>query len=364
MYRQQNIHYISIEKMNEHLAYVSKNYILIKGKVSLSSIKRKAYYEDNEVNFSLTYKKGTKVQTYRCRKDGDEKHQLILGIQAFKIVKQYTGKNCLDLRNNKVRFKAWKVQLGWNEEHSRFIASARPILYKNDKYENTRNVAYSYDVNSAYSNGMIQSMPDTSKNPRMNDIIRSENELGFYTDGSELICTEEIGKRCEWIFEKIESPFKRFVEVWYNRKKKANKNSAEREKAKQILNYSVGYFQKVNPFVRARIISYANKVIKDLINDQTIYCNTDSIVSLIKREDIIVGDNIGDFKLEDKGTYFAFNGFNYQWDYEVPTYRGVAKTWFPQGYDILKDPLPTQGNRVKFNPKSGMLEEVIYEKAR
>lgn len=364
MYRQQNIKWISIEEMNNKLTYVSGNYILKRGKfIPVHAIKRYAYYEDGLVNFSITFKKGSTVCTYRCRKDNEENLQLVLGMQAFKIVRQY-DKVKLDLRKGKKRFEAWKKQLGWNEEENRFIASAKPILYMNKKYEKTRNIAYSYDVNSAYSNGMLQDMPNTNKNPRFNDIIRNNNELGFYTDGSELICTEEIGAHCEWIFERIESPFKRFVQVWYERKKKAPKNSADREKAKQVLNYSVGYFQKIDPFVRARIISYANKIIKDLMDSETIYCNTDCIVSLVPRPDIIVGENIGDFKLEDKGTTFAFIGFNYQWDLNTPSYRHVPKTWFKKGFDILKDKLPNEGNVVNFNPKTGLLEEAEYEKIR
>ena len=182
-------------------------------------------------------------------------------------------------------------------------------MYYDKFHENRRTRAFSYDINSSYSNGMLQDMPDTSKPPRINDVIKNNNELGFYMNDNELICTEEIGKKCRFIFPKVES-------------------------------------------------------IEDLMDENTIYCNTDSIVSLVPRDDLEIGDDIGQFKEEDKGKMFAYKGFEYQWDLQAPTYRSVAKKWFPKGWDILKDPIPTQGNLVKFNPELCMLEEVSYEETR
>ena len=358
MYRRNNEKILDIDEMNKLLKYVSSRYIMIKGeKARLSDFKRYAYYTDSLVNFKITFKKGNKVCTYKCRKDGERKLQSIIGGDAFRICKQYVGKNDkFDLRNNP-HIDLWEKILCWSDKDDKFLIGAKAILYSNPKYEGQRVRAYSYDLNSSYSNGMLQDMPDTSVNPRIRDKIKNKNELGFYIENKELICTEEIGKFCDFIFPKVESPFKKFVEVWYKRKKEAQSGTKEKQKAKDVLNFSVGYYQKVNPFIRARIISYANKLISDLMDENTILCNTDSIVSLVPRKDLNIGENIGQFKEENKGTLFAYKGYEYQWDLQVPTYRHVSKKWFPKGWDILKDKIPNTGNLVKFNPDTGLLEE-------
>ena len=139
----------------------------------------------------------------------------------------------------------------------------------------------------------------------------------------------------------MESPFKKFVNRWYEEKKNA-KTKQQKAKAKGMLNYSVGYLQRVNPFLRSTIIYYANKMIKDLVDENTLYCNTDSLVSLVPRNDLNIGTNIGEFKVEHEGQ-FAFRGFNYQWDNSV-SYRGIPKSWFKPGFDILVDNIPQIGN--------------------
>lgn len=358
MYKRNNEKLLDIKEMNDLLKYVSKRYIMVNGeKARFSDFRRFAYYINSQVNFKITLKVGNKVCTYKCRKDGDRQLQSIIGGDAFRICKQYVGKNDkFDLRNNP-HIDLWKKVLCWSDEDDKFLIGAKPILYYNPKYEKQRLRAYSYDINSSYSNGMIQDMPDTSVNPRIRDRIKTHNELGFYIKNKELICTEEIGKLCDFIFPKVESPFKRFVEVWYKRKKEAQSGTKEKQKAKDVLNFSVGYYQKVNPFIRARIISYANKLISDLMDENTLLCNTDSIVSLVPRKDLNIGENIGQFKEEDKGTMIAYIQHNYQWDFKTPTYRHVSKNWFKPGWDILKDEIPHLGNLVEFNPETGLLEE-------
>lgn len=354
MYKRKNIKLLNIQEMNNLLTYVSKNYILIKGK-SHSFNSRYAYFEDNQIIFSLTFKKGATVCTFKCRKDGERALQQIYGQDAFRICKQYIGKNDIfDLRTKK-EIDIWKKVLVWSDIEKKFLVTTSPILYSNPKYDGKRVKAYSYDINSSYSNAMLQDMPDMSKLPKMNARI-CENELGYSIIDGKLICYEEVGKTCDFVFKRIESPFKRFIEVWYNRKKNAT-SIEEKEKAKEVLNYCVGYYQKVNPFIRSRIISYANKLIEDLIDENTLLCNTDSIVSLVPRNDLNIGKDIGQFKQENKGTLFAYKHLEYQWDLKVPSYRHISKKWFPKGWDILVDPIPTYGNLVKFNEKTGLLEE-------
>lgn len=221
--------------------------------------------------------------------------------------------------------------------------STSPILYKNDAYERKENKAIGYDMNSAYSFAMLQDMPDT-RPLTTNDIqiydpgVVENHQIGFDRKGNLV----ETGRYASFRFNRIPSPFKHFIEYYYKMKRDA-KNPSERERAKRVLNLAVGYFQRKNPFIRAAIVSGANNIIMSLMNENTIYCNTDSIVTLKERPELVLGDEIGQWKVEHKGI-FKYDGMNYQWNKEVPAYRGVPKEWFPKGWDILKDDLPTNGN--------------------
>lgn len=346
MFKKERIKYVNIDEMNEHLKFVQQYYNIFYGKKPNNKcFKKNAYIEDLQVRFRLTYRKGTYTCTYECRKDDKEKCN-ITGMEAYKTLKQYA--HIPDLTRND-HTNLYKKELGWvdTDTERKFGCATRAVLDFNSKYEGKRVNAISYDLNSAYSYGMLQTMPDTSK---LVGYMRNleKGEIGFRLDSNNrLTCITEVGRPCRYIFKEQESPFKRFVEVWYNKKKDAPKGSLERQKAKDVLTYCVGYLQKKNPFIRCRIITYCNELITSLLDKDSLYWNTDSIVSL-KPRDFKVGDNVGEWKIEHQGL-FAFKGMNYQWDYEKPSYRGVNKNWFKKGWDILKDPMPTEGNLYYFN---------------
>ena len=94
------------------------------------------------------------------------------------------------------------------------------------------------------------------------------------------------------------------------------------------------------------------------MDSNTIYCNTDSLVSIVPRKDIITGQGIGQFKIEKKGK-FIFKGFNYQWKGEPPSMRGIPKSWFKKDFDLAVDTIPKFGNVYEY--KDGLLKEVLYE---
>lgn len=235
--------------------------------------------------------------------------------------------------------------------------STSPILYMNPKYEGKENKAYGYDMNSAYSFAMLQDMPDTREMVNVdakcyNPGYLKKNQIGFDDHGNLL----EVGDYALYRFKKIPSPFKHFVEYYFNLKSNA-KNPTDRERAKRVLNLAVGYFQRKNPFIRATVVSRANHIIESLMDENTIYCNTDSIVSLKKRPDLEIGDNIGQWKIDHKGI-FKYIGMNYQWNKEIPAYRGVPKEWFKKGFDILHDPLPVNGNLYELDYETFLIRKV------
>lgn len=314
--------YVTLDEMNAHLKICKAQRVIVNGGPMLhEGIGLKAFIEDKMVEFRLTYKRGSKACTYIFFKDGRAGQQKVSGGEAFRILSMY--------------FKVPRVKVNF---------SASPLLYKNEKYENKRTKAIGYDLNSAYSWAMLQDMPDTSKPPRAKQV--EAGEIGFTLEGD-----RQTTGFSAFVFDLIESPFKKFINRWYELKQ----DTKTRAKAKGVLNYSVGYLQRVNPFLRAQIVGICNDYIKSLIDDKVIYCNTDAIVTTEPIESLVIGEGIGEWKVEREG-YFAFKGFNYQWNIETPSYRGKPKSWFAKGWDILKDEIPTRGNMYEF--KNNQIREV------
>jgi hypothetical protein len=221
----------------------------------------------------------------------------------------------------------------------------------NPKYNCTRNKAYCYDMNSAYAWGMLQPMPDTSVPPTAKTIVEG-NEIGFIElpNNNDVMSLTAVFKGfCACVFPLMDSPFKKFVDRWYKLKQEAKTKRAYM-KAKNYLVFSVGYMQRTNPYLRSAIVTYCNNYIQSLIDeDTTLFCNTDSIVSL-KELDLKLGEGVGEWKVENKGEV-AYVDFSYQWNKELPTYRGVPKSWFPKNWDILKHDIPHCGNKYYFDEK-------------
>ena len=325
---------LTIEEFNEKLNYYKERRAFVKEAEELGTTY--AIYDIRTVNASFIlrdYNENNKLTTYEfvTKLDGSLSIDRITGMDAFVQLRKMSDFEVLED----------EVQMD----------SARPILWKNEKFENKWVQAISYDVNSAYAYAMIQDMPDTA-NPLGPGIVE-EGQIGFEMFDAMM---KQPGEMAYYRFNLIESPFKHFVEYYYS-KKKTTTDKKEKQKAKDMLNFSVGYLQRKNPFLRARIIELCNERIRSLIDENTIYCNTDSIVSLVERPDLELGDELGNFKVEHKGD-FAYKGFNYQWKNETVAVRGVSKQWFDDDFDLLTDELPSKEcNKYKFNYAKFIIEE-------
>lgn len=343
MFSRKNIIYVDVEEMNKHLKYALDYYeIIYRAKQPSETFQQKAFIEDGLVYFKLSFRRGTKARTYICRKDTQEAVQQINGMEAYRILNQYY--KVPDFKDSETVKVCGKSDDGGK--------SAGPILYYNEKFENQWLDAYCYDLNSAYAYAMLQPMPDTSVKPKRYCMVTEGKEIGFreIENPKKPGSTQFIAKfkgYAEYIFPLMDSPFTRFVERWYTLKATAPKGSKERNKAKCVLNYSVGQLQNHNPFLRATIITYCNNLIKQHIDEDTLFCNTDSIVSR-KQLDLKLGSGCGEWKLEHQGKV-AYRGYAYQWDNGEVSYRGIPKSWFPDNWDITKDPIPTFGNVCYFD---------------
>ena len=255
MFTRKKVQYCNFKEINSHLQYCYENkQIEYREKHKGETFGNRAFIVDRLKNFEITYKYGDNPCTYIFDKSsGDtEDHQQITGLEAYRVLSMYAHINkVID-----------------SKEDAPF--SAKGLLWKNKKYEGQRVQAICYDMNSAYSYAMIQDMPDTSVPPKAKVI--GAGEIGFDVNGNRQTSGYSI-----YVFRLIESPFKKFVQTYYDKKNKA-KTKAERRKAKEYLNFCVGFLQNRDPFTRAQIVGLANDLILSLIDENTLYCNTDSIV--------------------------------------------------------------------------------------
>lgn len=320
----------------EQLRYVHK--------VSLAT---HSCYQDKQVTIEVTTQfydikrgEGLKPTTYIFRKDGQ--YKLVMdGSSCFMIAQKYY--KVPDFRDNKEIVD----NIGISEKGS-FIGSASPIVGYNRKYDSTEHDVYVYDLNSAYAVQLMNKLPNTEKYV-LYGRIENDNQVGFLFD-SQLTMIKSKGLYADIIFDLVDSPYKTFARKYYDMKKGA-KSIREKLKAKNILNLSVGYWQRINPFLRAYVVHSCNNYIKSLIDENTCMWNTDAIYSTKERPDLELGDDIGQFKLEYKGK-FRQKGNNYQKVDSVDiSYRGIPKSWFGvyEDWNILTDGLPTGGNMYRLD---------------
>lgn len=329
MFTRKKVKYCNLKEINLHLRYCYNNkQVEFRQKLKGETFGNRAFIVDRLKHFELTYKYGDDACTYMFDKStGDtEDHQQITGFEAYRVLNMYTHIN----------------KVIESKEEAPF--SAKGLLWKNKKYEGQRVKAICYDMNSAYSYAMIQDMPDTSAPPKQKVI--QPGEIGFDLNGN-----RQTEGYSAFVFRLMESPFKKFVENYFNKKNKA-KTKAEKRRAKEYLNFCVGFLQNRDPFTRAQIVGLANDLILSLIDENTLYCNTDSIVSLTERPDLKLGDDIGEWKIEHTGD-FAYVGYNYQWNKDKPSIRGKTKSYFKDGWDILTDELPESNNKYYFDRIKG-----------
>lgn len=243
-------------------------------------------------DLKVTYNNGAIISSFRAKTHYDE----IQGQYG------YTAK----------KLSLDKVHVSWD------YGIASGYAYSNDYFARKWLKCWSYDINSAFAYAMLSPMPDTTQKPRLDDEVR-EGEIGFYKLGG---ATTKVGDPADIIFPLMDSPFKDYVQYYYSLKQNAA-DKTERGKWKDFLNIPTGHLAKTNVFLRNAILYYSNKYIKSFIDEDTVYCNVDCIVSLRPRYDLPIGDGLGQFKEEHVCDNFKYiKAMQYQWNKECH-YNGI-----------------------------------------
>lgn len=364
MYKNKRIVYVDdVKVMNEHIKYCLENRIEAPSEAwAIQQRIPKLYYTLDVLYTRLIlryYGNGNLYTTYIFQLDGAEHQQRISGANTFSLLQRMSKKGVVDLTNNPKWFDTEYYQ--WN------LAPIGGLVYFNKKYINGRyENCIEYDRRSAYAAALLEPIPDTRVIPREKDYVK-KGEIGFKTDRigynqneEQLYAIFEEGLYADYIYPAIESPFKSFANYYYSKRLHATGKEADR--VKQILNYSIGYIRRKNPFIHSCILSRARYFIESLIDENTLYSNTDSLVSRVPRPDLepLIGDEIGKFRIQHKGS-FAYTISGYQWNYDLPSMRGRSKQWFkrryPNGYDILTDDIPyIEANKYYYDEEEGAIK--------
>lgn len=307
--------YVSIEEFNNILVELKKHIKEGFIKTEDPCFKCPIMYYINDLPSStslIMYENGHRTK-YTCWKDNNIKIHIAPQISWIRLhkccpeLKKYNLKGQYNYVKSNTTGKVY-----WGN-----LPSVAGMTYLQNKYKDKElKHCYEYDINSSYAYAMKQDMPDTTKEPRIFSKLISDDEIGFrFDDQKPVVLYTDLGGKdvyCDFVFKKVKSPLIPFVDKYYALKKSAS--SEEKKKYKEILVQCSGMMQRYNIFFRNAIVDFANRRIKQYQDENTVYMNTDSIVSLTKRNDLPISDNLGDFKEEVKDDTFRYKAHgNYSW---------------------------------------------------
>lgn len=225
--------------------------------------------------------------------------------------------------------------------------TVRIMNYANTKHKRVwHKNCWCYDVNKAYAYSFLGDFPDTTV-PWHRGIV-GEGEIGFnYGFGTDIELAEK-GDLAEFIFPAIRPEG---VKRWIERYTRKEEDPIETKKNKEMINFVSGQLQNWNIFWRAALVNRARKHVEKYFDENTVFGNTDSIVSLTCRTDIPISESIGDFKVEHFGDFCYLSEGAYQWKNDALgknkiSIKGRSKQSVNSGdYDLLE----TNFNRLRRN---------------
>lgn len=306
-----------------------------------------AFIWDTGSKYVVLYKPGLQAKQYVFDKDG-------------KYLIQKRVKDVVSAMSRSYKIQRTEDIMGIHPDK---IESAEPLLYKNMKYDGKATRAYCYDLKSAYAQMLKLPLPDIRT--AQYDVAIGDNQVGFYAIGEHLYCSFEKGKVCQYVFDLMDSPYVKWIDKVQKRIDKAETVN-EKEEIKFIYRAAVGDLQNLNPFWRCIVVERCNQLVKSYIDDNTVYCNTDSLVSETPRDDILADPQFK-WVLKRSNEVFKWqhNKENYQWNDEIPSYKGPKKRYIQyynmkhdKPWDILTDPIP---DNIKHKYNLNKQELKIYE---
>lgn len=181
---------------------------------------------------------------------------------------------------------------------------------------------YCYDVNKAYLAVLADGVYPNTNKPLGAGVV-AEGEIGFRLtkkvdrkkkEYTEISGVARTGEWAEERFPKAVSPLlKEFAKKKGDDMEKLKKEGKKEELTvmKLAVNIAIGISRNHNAWFYEYVVGTCGNRMRELMNEDTILCNTDSIFSLTKREDLPIGTKLGQFKVEYDGVSMVHNGTNY-----------------------------------------------------
>lgn len=214
------------------------------------------------------------------------------------------------------------IQLPGNEDYINLVTEQYQWI--DLELEERWRKCWSYDVNSCFLSFLDKPLPTDRMTGQWRMV--KENEIGFADEDGYLIM-KRPGQYARWIFgQKTYKSLSEFKKVMYHLKDNA---PTEEEKAdvKEAIVKTIGYLKYRNVFLRSAILHYAKEYILKYKDENTVYCNTDSIVSTVPRSDITLSQECGGFKMDHENEWFVYRSIGiYVWHGERMKYKGMKRS--------------------------------------
>lgn len=294
-----------------------------------------ARWAELQIEEHITYtqmclREGTHVYRYRCHYDGETHNE---SRYSSHIARAYYK-----------TLPGIKDQYAWPENKSSVIKTRLFHTYKKEYCGRYIPGCIGYDFNSHFASVMIKGIPDYRVEPKKNCEV-GDGEVGFKyvlddADGKYFldIVLQNEGI-ADIVYPVMEPPkeLKELIKKWY-RIKSTTKDKEEKAKAKAYLVQGYTLLGKKFPPIRAYVAGMAGRHISSLMDENTIRCNVDCIVSTVRRPDLeaIIGSGLGQLKIEGRGTFCMTSVNTYDWiEQGVHKANGVNLSLRKEGYDCL-----------------------------
>ena len=193
---------------------------------------------------------------------------------------------------------------------------------------------WSYDMNSCYPYFLTKELP-YGKNLGCGKV--QEDEIGFIEspgNGKILLKLElKTSGYAQFRFKKKEYKcFKMWAEHGYVRKQTDHK-------FKVRFNAMLGAMKYHNIFIRAAVLGYAREFMESKKDENTIMQTVDNIVSLKSRDDLDIGLELGQFKLEHvNATLTYISNMIKRFNLEREKHSGISATRYASDTTIYDNP--------------------------
>lgn len=335
---------ITQHEFNKHVNYVKSTIKDIRrGKYQefITDPLHVAYLKQATTKYYLTYKIGGKWRNFVTdltkKYEDDFEDKVVSPTRAYALFKRF------------VKFK----------DDTSPVNVVSPFSYYNPKYVNNRyENCIGYDMNNARLASCKNLLIPYE---RINEYrAPREGEVGFLFDGKPIYGPSTT--KCRDLFKcKIDANLNKWVDYV------SNKILEDKAHWKKVHNYSIGMLRRHNIFIYNCIMYKENTVMSSLIDENSLWSTTDSIVSLVEGPDIPISTIVGEFKIEHKGS-FAYTEHGYQWNTDTPTIKGFSKgkvelynETHKDKFDILKKDI-TYVDKIRYKVKDGYIVDEQEQK--